>query len=50
MQRIVIAVLIAAMLLLGASATARADNPHCLGQSGNVGLPSGHVNDFGGCH
>jgi len=48
-MRKIIAIVFAASLALASVGTAFAGNPHCAGNSDNVNLPSGHVNNFPSC-
>jgi hypothetical protein len=48
-MRLLVGIIVAATLFVTSAGIASAGNSHCAGQSSNVNLPSGHVNDFAGC-
>jgi hypothetical protein len=48
-MRLVLGIIVAVTMFVASAGIASAGNPHCAGSSDNINLPSGHVNNFGGC-
>jgi hypothetical protein len=48
-MRLLVGIIVAATLFVTSAGIAAAGNSHCAGSSDNINLPSGHVNNFGGC-